>query len=156
MAGSAPAKKAAPARKAAPRKAAPAKPADQIVPGVPASAAAAAEPEEEFDGFDLDNLQKNEVLPDVTDQPFRFLLAGHWFLMIDPRDVDWKRVLDGINNPILFMRLALVDPAEADRFVNTDLPGWKLSALFDRWQKHYGVDSIVDLNKMLSGREQQQ
>lgn len=152
MAASTPAKKAAPR----PRKAATAKPRpDDIMPGVPATSAAAEEPEEEFDGFDLDGLDKKDVLPDVTDVPFRFLLGGHWFLMIDPRDVDWKKVLDGINNPILFMRLALVDPDEADKFVNTDLPGWKLSALFDRWQKHYGVDSIVDLNKLLSGREQQ-
>lgn len=110
--------------------------------------------EEPFAGFDLDNLDKKSVLPDVTEEPFRFLLGGHVYTMMDPRDVDWKNVLDGVQNPILFMRLALDDPGEADKFVGVKLQGWKLSALFDNWQKHFGVEGLTDLNKLLSGRAQ--
>lgn len=148
MAAATPAKKATPRKRAAARK-------DNVVPGVPASTEAAAapvEPEEEFEGFDLDALQKKDVLPNVTDKPFKFKLDGTWFMMNDPRDVDWKDVLDGINNPIQFMRLAMDDEAEADRFIGIKLAGWKLSALFDNWQEHYGVDGLTDLNKLLSGR----
>lgn len=106
----------------------------------------------DFAGLNLDTLDKKEVLPDVTDVPFEFLLDGHLYTMMDPRDVDWKRILDGIGNPILFMRLALDNPDEADKFIDVKLPGWKLSALFDRWQKHYGVDGLTDLNQLLAVR----
>jgi hypothetical protein len=159
MAATSPAKKAA-------KKAAPAKrtAASQLLPGlVPDTTAAdpdetaeqdtaAAAEEVEFDGFDLDTLDKKSVLPDVTDIPFEFKLDGHVYTMQDPRDVDWKNVLDGLGNPILFMRLALDDPQEADRFIQVKLPGWKLSALFENWQRHYGVADLVDLNKLLSAR----
>lgn len=152
MAASSPPKRV-PAKKAAPRKRVPAAAVrDEIVPGVAASTAAAVEPEVPFTGFDLDNLDKKSVLPNVTEEPFEFLLDAHVYTMMDPRDVDWKNVLDGIQNPILFMRLALDDPQEADRFVSVKLPGWKLSALFDNWQKHYGVDGLTDLNQLLAGR----
>jgi hypothetical protein len=146
MAGTTPAKKAAPRKRATT-----AKPAEQIVPGVPAGTETAAE-DEAFDGFDLDHLDKKSVLPDVTDQVFQFLLDGHVYQMRDPRDVDWKSVLDGVSNPILFMRLALNDPDASDRFMKAELPGWKLSALFDRWQEHYNVKGLTDLNQLLSGR----
>ena len=143
--------------------------ASQLLPGLVADVPEVAEPEAaaaksaEFTGFDLDALDKKSVLPDVTDVTFEFLLDGHVYRMRDPRDVDWKQVLDGITNPILFMRLALedrepvegeepVEGAEADRFIAARLPGWKLSALFDRWQEHYGVDGLTDLNRLLAGR----
>lgn len=157
-----PAKKAAAGKKSA---------VSQLLPGLVPDGPAADEADtaaaaavEEFTGFDLDGLDKKSVLPDVTDVMFEFLLDGHVYRMKDPRDVDWKRVLDGISNPILFMRLALVDdgdegaeqpedePSEADRFIGTELPGWKLSALFDRWQEHYGVDGLTDLNRLFAGR----
>lgn len=152
MAASTPAKRV-PAKRAAPRKRAAAAVKDDIIPGLPAvSGAGPGEPEEPFAGFDLDNLDKKSVLPDVTEEPFRFLLDGHVYTMMDPRDVDWKNVLDGVQNPILFMRLALDDADEADKFVGVKLPGWKLSALFDNWQKHFGVEGLTDLNKLLSAR----
>jgi hypothetical protein len=31
-------------------------------------------------------------------------------------------------------------PAVIDRFTATDLPGWKLNALFARWHEHYKID----------------
>lgn len=144
-----PAKKATTtARKRTPAKAAaPVDTAEQKV-----TAMAATEPEEEFDGFDLDNLDKKSVLPNVTDKPFRFLLEGETYELMDPRDVDWKDVLDGISNPIAFMRMAMDDPEIADKFLGVKLAGWKLSALFDNWQKHYAVDGMADLNQLLAGR----
>lgn len=148
MAGPTPARKP-PAKKATPagqrRQPAAAQPAPEEEPG---------EPQGPFQGFDLDALDKRTVLPDVTDQLFEFRVNGQVFRMIDPRDVDWKEVLDGITNPILFMRLAMVGDGAADRFVQTPLPGWKLSALFDNWQAHYSVAGFSDLNLLLTGRSQ--
>ena len=149
MAASSPTPRRAAAKKAAPRRAAAKSAAATLLPGIVSESGEADAP---FTGFDLDALDKKSVLPDVTDQPFEFLLDKHVFTMMDPRDVDWKNVLDGINNPILFMRLALDDPGEADRFIKVKLPGWKLSALFDRWQEHFGVNGLTDLNQLLSGR----
>lgn len=144
-------------RKRAPRKATAAAAKKAVAAGLLPGGKPAVndvEPPAPFTGLDLDALDKKSVLPDVTDVPFQFLLDGHVYTMLDPRDVDWKSVLDGISNPILFMRLGLDDPDEADRFISAKLPGWKLSALFDRWQSHYGVSGLTDLNKLLGGREQ--
>lgn len=174
MGAPAPAKKAV--RKAAPRKMSPTKQLlGTVVPDGPQDEPAVEV--EEFEGFDLDALDKATLLPNIPTKLFWFVLKGHKYFMQDPRDVDWKKVLDGINNPLLFMRLSIVGtvtelPAdateeqiqaadeadkksageEADRFVEVDLPGWKLSALFDNWQTYYKVESIIDLNKLLAAR----
>jgi hypothetical protein len=149
MAGTTPEKKATTARKSTGRRASAAA-KDDIVPGMPANPS--AEPATPFTGFDLDALDKKTVLPETPDEDFEFLLDGHVYTMMDPRDVDWKSVLDGVQNPIVFMRLAMDDPEQSDRFLAVKLPGWKLSALFDNWQKHYNVEGLTDLNKLLGGR----
>ncbi len=33
-----------------------------------------------------------------------------------------------------------IHPAVIDRFTGTDLPGWKLTALFGRWHEHYKIE----------------
>lgn len=152
MGAPSPAKKAAAPRKATTaQKRTPAR-AAAVTGEQKVAALATVKPEEPFDGFDLDALDKKSVLPNVTEVPFRFLLDGQRYTMMDPRDVDWKDVLDGISNPIMFMRLAMDDPEAADRFISVKLAGWKLSALFDNWQKHFGVEGMADLNQLLSGR----
>ena len=155
MAGTTPAKKAAPRKAtagASRRRAQTA--ASQLLPGVTAPEPEGLPAAKPFTGLNLDTLEKKTVLPHVTDAMFEFILEGQVYEMIDPRDVDWKGVLDGLTNPLLFMRLAMPDPQAADRFIATPLPGWKLSALFDNWQAHYKVEGFTDLNLLLSGRIQ--
>ncbi len=117
MASSAPAKRAprkaaattrrAPAKKAAPARTATVAPAD----GGPAVV------------LDLDSLSKQKAFPKIKlpAKPFTFLLNGVVYELKDPRDADWKRVLELAQNPFLLMRTSLVgaddqveDPTELE------------------------------------------
>lgn len=144
MAGTTPAGRR-PAKKAAPKAAAPPAPADSDIETASTMTGPVV--------LDLDALQKSEVLPDITEEPFTFLHFGRVYSMMDPRDVDWKDILEGVRNPVLFMRLALGDDEEAvDAFIGSKLKGWKLNALFHRWQEHFGCEDLSDLNLLLGGR----
>ncbi len=75
--------------------------------------------------LDLDGLDKQQAFPKVKlpTKPFTFLLNGHVYELKDPRDADWKRVLELARNPFLLMRTSLVgaeDPVDNPTELETE------------------------------------
>lgn len=73
-------------------------------------------------------------------QPFDFVLDGKRYLLSDPQELDWQDVISAMSNPVMFFRLVL--PAEDHvAFFRTKIPGWKMNALMEGYQTHYGLPS---------------
>jgi hypothetical protein len=86
--------------------------------------------------LDLDALERDGGTP----VPFAFLHNGKRYLLSDPQEVDWQKLLVIMTNPVRFLQLVL--PAEDHtEFFGTSMPAWKLNALMDAYIKHYGLPS---------------
>lgn len=85
--------------------------------------------------LDLDTMER-EGAPG----PFDFVLGGRRYLLTDPQEVDWQDLLAGMHNPHMFFRLVL-PPDDHRTFFETKLPSWKMNALMQRYQDHYGLPS---------------
>jgi hypothetical protein len=135
---------------AAPAAAAPAaEPREQLVEGPTIEPDSPAEPLAPVN-LDLDSLDKFDVVPDAVAEEFTFRLKGQVFTMVDPRDIDWKDVLQSIRNPAMFMRYAM--PADQqDVFYALGMPAWQLGVLMNRWHKHYKMADPGDLAKLVTG-----
>jgi hypothetical protein len=70
--------------------------------------------------------------------PFDFVHHGRRYLLSDPQEIDWQRLLVAMRNPVLFVRLVL-PPDDHREFFGTDLPAWKMNALMKAYQEHYGL-----------------
>ncbi len=69
---------------------------------------------------------------------FDFVLRDRGYVLTDPQDVDWQRLLVSMDNPVHFFRLVLpADDHEA--FFGSELPMWKMNVLMSRYQKHYDL-----------------
>lgn len=83
--------------------------------------------------LDLDGLEREGAKP-----PFTFTHNGRRWLMSDPQEVDWQKLLVAMRNPVFFLQQVL--PADdRDEFFDTELPSWKLEALMKAYQTHYAL-----------------
>lgn len=83
--------------------------------------------------LDLDSLER-----EGTKEPFTFQHLGKRYMMSDPQEVDWQRLMIAMKDPVYFMSLVL--PADdREQFFDADLPTWKLNKLMAAYTKHYGL-----------------
>lgn len=100
--------------------------------------------------LNLDTLSKFDVVDDAVEEPFTFRLGGYVFTMCDPRDINWSDVVQGMRNPMMFMRYAL--PREQqDLFYALDMPAWQVGVLLTAWHKHYNMTDPQDIAKLVTG-----
>lgn len=85
--------------------------------------------------LNLDTLDR-EARPD----PFSVVLGGKPYVFIDPEDIDWRDLLDALNNPRVFFA-KMLHAEDAEEFERNDLPGWKLNKLIGAYLEHYGIPS---------------
>jgi hypothetical protein len=100
--------------------------------------------------LDLDALSKFDVIDDAVAEPFVVRHQGHVFVFADPRDLDWKDILQTIRNPVMVMRYALAEEQQ-DVFYGLRLEAWKISVLMERWHKHYKLPQQQDITKLIAG-----
>ncbi|MFI7608782.1 hypothetical protein ACIBTV_27230 [Micromonospora sp. NPDC049366] len=85
--------------------------------------------------LDLDSLERED-----SKGPFPFRHKGRRYLLSDPQEIDWQRLLIAQRDPVYFITLALpADDREA--FFASEMPGWKMNKLMERYVKHYGLTS---------------
>lgn len=99
--------------------------------------------------LDLDALDKADYVPDAVLVPFVFKHAGKTWQLADPRDLDWRQLMRGLQNPAAFMGMAM-PPDQQEQFLEQECAGWKMDAIFTNWQAHYKVTGLGDLNGLLA------
>ena len=70
--------------------------------------------------------------------PFSIRHDGRVYTFIDAMDLDWQEVLLSLQNPHQFFRLTL-PAADADAFLASKLPVWKMRRLMDNYREHHGM-----------------
>lgn len=88
--------------------------------------------------LDLDTLER-ESRPG----PFTFQHAGRRWMLSDPQEMDWKKVVLALSDYGYFLRQVLpADDVEA--FLAAEMPVWKIRILMQRFQEHYGIPSVPE------------
>lgn len=95
------------------------------------------------DLFDLDALEREGGAP----APFQFVHKGKTYTMLDPQEIDWQDLLQGFRNPALFVRFAMPVDQQRD-FFGTRVEAWKMNALMQQYQKHYGLPDLGNANAL--------
>jgi hypothetical protein len=94
--------------------------------------------------LDLDGLDKEDAK-----EPFTIRLGGKVFTLADPKDVDWRVLLDAMRawrrgDPELAIRTVVAE-GDQEAFFAKPLPIFKLRSMLDAWQAHYGT-SLGEVN----------
>lgn len=83
--------------------------------------------------LDLDTLERENA-----PLPFTFRHGGRRYMLRDPQDVDWQELLLAIDNSYQFFHSVL--PADDQKeFFKSPMASWKMKALMERYQVHYGL-----------------
>jgi hypothetical protein len=83
--------------------------------------------------LDLDTLEREN-----PPAQFYFRHDGHRYLLVDPQEVDWQDLIIAIGNTYRFFQI-VVPADDQDQFFHTKMPSWKMKALMERYQQHYGL-----------------
>lgn len=86
--------------------------------------------------LDLDALEKERPV-----EPFRSKIGGKVVTFTDPRDIDWKDLLE-IENPAEFFRHA-VSEEDKVHLREVKIEGWRFGKLIDSYLTHFGLDKMV-------------
>jgi hypothetical protein len=71
-------------------------------------------------------------------EQFAYIHDGHHYTATDAQDIDWQELVAALQNPRVFFRLVLAAD-DADRFLASKLPTWKMRRLMDAYRDHYGL-----------------
>lgn len=76
-------------------------------------------------------------------EPFVLVLGGKRYELVDPQESDYRDLLGAYRaynagDPETAIRL-VVPEDKRDEFFANPLPNWKLAALFDSYNKHFGL-----------------
>lgn len=83
--------------------------------------------------LDLDTLEREDAAETFT---FRHLTRV--YTLLDPQEIDWQELIISIGNSFHFFQTVL--PAEDQtEFFAAKMPSWKMKALMERYQVHYGL-----------------
>jgi hypothetical protein len=83
--------------------------------------------------LDLDTLEREDA-----PAPFTFRHNGKRYMLRDPQDIDWQELLMAIDNSYQFFRSVLPADDQEDFFA-APMASWKMKALMERYQVHYGL-----------------
>jgi hypothetical protein len=83
--------------------------------------------------LDLDTLERENAPAPVT-----FRHDGRRYMLRDPQDVDWQELMLAIDNSYQFFR-SVLPPDDQKDFFKAAMPSWKMKALMERYQEHYGL-----------------
>lgn len=97
------------------------------------------------DGFDLDALERQGAAA----APFKFIHKGRQYTMLDPQEIDWQDLIQGLRNPALFVRFAMPIDQQRD-FFTSRIEAWKMNALMEQYQKHYGLPDLGNASALRS------
>lgn len=90
--------------------------------------------------LDLNSLER----PDRA-EPFTIELGPRTYTLIDVKDVDYRELIEAYQafsarqDPELLIH-AVIPEADREEFFANHLPGWRLEALFDAYNRHHGLD----------------
>jgi hypothetical protein len=101
------------------------------------------QPEPDRVAFDLDALEREGGSP----MPFDIRLDGKRFMLSDPKEIDWQDLLYCMRDPVLFFR-RVVPAEDHSAFFSAKLPSWKMNALMEAYQKHYGLGSPGEMGAL--------
>lgn len=83
--------------------------------------------------LDLDTLERENA-----PAAFTFRHNGRRYMLRDPQDIDWQELMLAIDNSYQFFRSVLPADDQKDFFA-APMPSWKMKALMERYQLHYGL-----------------
>jgi hypothetical protein len=88
--------------------------------------------------FDLDSWQ-----PDAKDviEPFRAKVNGRVIVFNDPRDQDWRDLLN-LSNPVQFIRVTTSDD-DRRYLLDQALPSRKLDAMMKGFMDHFKIEDAI-------------
>lgn len=96
--------------------------------------------------LNLDILEREQVrgVPKRKADPFAIQIEGRELTFADPLDVDAPVLMRMEETPERFFG-AVLEPDDFDFFMDIyqtpgQMPGWKLSAIMQGYQDHYGLD----------------
>lgn len=89
--------------------------------------------------LDLDNLEREGGVASVFD----FIHNGRRWILSDPQEVDWQKLILAMSNPVRFLQMVL-PPEDHNSFFSTPLPTWKMNKLMDAYLQHYGLPGVGD------------
>jgi hypothetical protein len=105
----------------------------------PKSAPGRATPTKEKVDFDLDTFDRPDAKP-----PFKVRLGGRVYVLGDPLALDYRDLLRAQELYVQGMPAEainlMVTKDDRDAFFMNDLPIFKLRAMFEAYNKHYGID----------------
>jgi hypothetical protein len=93
--------------------------------------------------LDLDALEREGAVL----EPFTFKYDGETYHMLDPQEIDWQNLLSGLRNPALFVRFAM-PVTEQSKFFGKQVPAWKMNALMEAYQQHFGIPDLGNANAL--------
>lgn len=100
-------------------------------------------PEEPSTILNLDELEREGGSP----IPFSFMHDSRRYVMSDPQEVDWQKLILAMSNPVRFLQIVL-PPDDQNQFFSSPLPTWKMNALMDAYLKHYGLPTPGELGAL--------
>lgn len=83
--------------------------------------------------LDLDTLERED-----PPTPFTFRHNERRYMLRDPQDIDWQELLLAIEDSYQFFRSVLPADDQND-FFKAPMASWKMKALMERYQVHYGL-----------------
>ena len=83
--------------------------------------------------LDLDALEREKA-----PKPFYFQHLGERYLLVDPQEIDWQELIIAIGDTFTFFR-TIIPADDREKFFTAKLPSWKMRALMERYQEHYGL-----------------
>jgi hypothetical protein len=87
--------------------------------------------------LDLDTLEREGGTLPVFD----FVHSGKRYMLSDPQEVDWQKLILAMSNPVRFLQMVM-PPEDHHEFFTAPLPTWKMNALMDAYLKHYGLPGV--------------
>jgi hypothetical protein len=73
-------------------------------------------------------------------EPFAFMLNGKEIVTKNPDELDWKEIMaitDGVS-----LLAKVLEPEDRKWIITQEFKGFKLRALLNGFQEHYGVDTV--------------
>jgi len=92
------------------------------------------------EGHQKINLNLDTLEREQTYEPFTISIQGRALVLVDPKEIDWKDLLD-IEQPVQFLGHVFSSDDDKAFFKKQNFPGWKLDAIIEQYTRHYGLSN---------------